>query len=140
MLWRWLARGVAAAHFGFLAYLVVGGFLARRRRRTLVLHAASAAWGALIVAAPVDCPLTALQNALRVRGGQPPLDTGFIQTYVAGRCYPVKRERAAQLAAAAVVLVSWASLVRNRRAAVPARQRPDAGHGEFPIADLAHSI
>jgi Protein of Unknown function (DUF2784) len=113
MVWRWLARGVAGAHFGFLGYLVVGGFLARRRRRTIVLHAAAAAWGVLIVALPIDCPLTAVQNALRARAGLPPLDAGFIQTYFAGRCYPAERERAAQLAAAAVVLASWVGLVRN---------------------------
>ena len=136
MIWRWLARGVAASHFGFLAYLVVGGFLARRRRRTIALHAASAAWGALIVAAPIDCPLTALQNALRVRGGLPPLDAGFIQTYVAGRCYPAQRERAAQLAAAAVVLASWAGLVRSRGTAAQALGQRGARNPELSIADL----
>jgi Protein of Unknown function (DUF2784) len=140
MVWRWLARGVAAAHFGFLAYLVVGGFLARRRRRTIALHAAAAVWGALIVAAPIDCPLTALQNRLRVRGGLPPLDTGFIQTYIAGRCYPAERERGAQLAAAAVVLASWVGLVRNRRTATPALGQRDTRHADLELAELSQPI
>jgi Protein of Unknown function (DUF2784) len=140
MAWRWLARGVAAAHFGFLGYLVVGGFLARRRQRTIALHAVAAAWGTLIVAAPIKCPLTALQNALRVRGGLPPLDTGFIQTYIAGRCYPADRERAAQLAAAAVVLASWAGLLRNRRSAARALRERDTGQADLALAELAQPI
>jgi Protein of Unknown function (DUF2784) len=140
MVWRWLARGAAAAHFGFLGYLVVGGFLARRRRRTIALHAAAAGWGALIVAAPIECPLTALQNELRVRGGLPPLDAGFIQSYIAGRCYPAKRERAAQLAAAAVVLTSWAGLIRNRHHAPQSLGQRDAGQADIALAELPQPV
>ncbi|MCV7085292.1 DUF2784 family protein [Mycolicibacter hiberniae] len=35
---------IVAAHLGFLGYVVVGGFLALRRPRTLWLHGVAVAW------------------------------------------------------------------------------------------------
>ncbi len=53
---------VAAAHFAFLIYLPVGGFLALRHRRTIWLHVAAVAWAAGSVTVHLWCPLTALDR------------------------------------------------------------------------------
>lgn len=113
--WRVLADVVVAVHYAFLLYLIVGGFLAVRWPRTIWLHLAAAVWGALIVTTQVPCPLTAVQNALRERGGLPPLHSGFIQNYVKGVLYPARLETLTQVLVALVVVVSWVVFVRRRR-------------------------
>lgn len=45
-------------HFAFIAYVLAGGFLALRWRRTMWLHVPAVIWGIGIAAKRVDCPLT----------------------------------------------------------------------------------
>ena len=106
-IWRWLADAVAATHLGYLAYLISGGFLAWRWRRSIGAHALAAAWATVIVTTSAPCPLTALQNALRERAGQAPLGASFIDTYVRGRFFPADRLGLVQTLVGALVLVSW---------------------------------
>lgn len=56
------------AHFAFMGYLVVGGFLALRWRRTFWLHVPTAVWGVAIITGHLDCPLTWLERWARVVG------------------------------------------------------------------------
>lgn len=120
--WRLFADGVALLHGAFLAYVVLGGLLALRHPRTLPLHAAAAAWGLLVVAASVRCPLTIVEDRFRVLGGEPPLPGGFIDRYVEGVLYPASLTPLVQALVAASVLGSWAVLLsrsRLRPAAAP---------------------
>jgi Protein of Unknown function (DUF2784) len=111
-----LADAVVVVHFGFLLFVVLGGFLAWRWEWVLWPHLAAAAWGAAIVLFGFNCPLTALENWLRGQDGRPELTGGFIDTYVQGVLYPARYVAEAQALAAAVVLVSWIGLyVRARR-------------------------
>ena len=99
---------VVAAHLGFIAYVLFGGLLACRFRRTLVLHVAAVGWAVLIVAAHLDCPLTALERSARASAGMAPLPpAGFIAHYLTGVVYPAGWEGAAQAAALALVAASW---------------------------------
>lgn len=114
--WHWAADGVVLVHYAFLVYVMVGGFLAWRWPWTIWLHALAAIWAVLIVTAHLDCPLTALQNALREQAGQPALRTGFIDTYVRGTFFPTHQRAAAQAALGVVVLASWVGFgIRQRR-------------------------
>lgn len=106
-LWRWGADTVVLVHYGFLAYLIVGGFLAWRWRRTIWLHLMAATWAVLIVVAHLECPLTALQNALRSRAGQARVSGGFIDTYVRGTFFPAHERYLAQAVVGVIVLASW---------------------------------
>ena len=82
------------AHFAFLCYLIVGGFLALRWRRTIWLHVPAALWGIAITAARVDCPLTSLERWSRAKAGMAPLPSdGFIATTSAG-CFTPPAGRA----------------------------------------------
>jgi hypothetical protein len=127
--YRLLATLILALHFGYLAYLVLGGFLAWRWPRTIGLHLAAAGWGATIVAAAllaegITCPLTYAENWSRRRAGDAPLSTGFIDRYLEGVVYPERYAVVAQALTAAAVLVSWVGYAlrwrrrRTRRAAV----------------------
>jgi hypothetical protein len=116
-----LAYAVAVVHFAFLAFVVLGGFVAWRWPWVIWAHLAAAGWGVLITVFSVNCPLTHAENELRARAGEPELAGGFIDTYVEGVIYPERYVNEAHALAAVLVLVSWLGLVvrRRRRAQQP---------------------
>ena len=125
---RLLADAAMVAHFAFLAYLVVGGFLAWRWPRTIWVHLAVAAYGFFNVLVGWDCPLTHVENWGRERAGETTLPaTGFIDHYIAGVVYPREHETLAQLVVAVVVLISWIGYIARRRRAAPVRRRTADG-------------
>ena len=123
--YRLLADAVAGLHYAYLAYLLVGGFVAWRWPRTIALHVFAAVWAVLVIATPVPCPLTAAQNALRERGGQPPLRDSFINTYIRGTFYPAAHDTETRVVVAGVVAASWIgfALRMRRRRNTRLRQR-----------------
>ena len=113
-IWRALADAVVGVHYAYMAYLVVGGFLAWRWRKTIWLHVAAVVWAVLIVVTKVPCPLTALQNHFRENAGQRPLSSSFINVYIRGTFYPADQQTLARVAIAVVVLGSWFGFLRLR--------------------------
>ena len=106
------------AHFGFLVFLALGGFLAWRFGWVLVPHVGAVVWAVLSVAG-VECPLTGWEDGLRRLGGEQGLPRGFVDTYLTGVVYPHEHLLAAQLLVAALVTGSWVGLaIRGRRAGV----------------------
>ncbi|MDJ0394948.1 DUF2784 domain-containing protein [Rhodococcus sp. G-MC3] len=117
MLYRALADVTVVVHLAFVAYVVVGGFLAWRYKRTIWLHACCAAWGFASIVVGIDCPLTALESWARVQGGGTALpSTGFIDLYLTGVIYPESALGAVTVLAACAVVVSWVgfALLRSR--------------------------
>lgn len=118
---RLLADAAMVAHFAFLAYLVLGGFLAWRWPRTIWVHLATAAYGFFNVLVGWACPLTHVENWGRERAGDATLAaTGFIDHYIAGVVYPQEHETLVQLLVALVVVVSWVGFAGRARARVRA--------------------
>ena len=108
--YRLLADAVMTLHFGFLGYVVLGGFLAWRWPWALLPHVVAAAWGLLIVLFPatVICPLTTWEDwARRAAGEQGLPPTGFIDHYLENVVYPERYTGLLQALAAVLVLVSW---------------------------------
>lgn len=106
-----------AVHFAFLGYLLVGGFLALRWRRTVWLHVLAVIWGVAITTGHLDCPLTWLERWARAKAGMPGLPPeGFIAHYITGVIYPASWVCAVQVVTFAMVAMSWALyLWRGRR-------------------------
>jgi hypothetical protein len=129
MVYRSLVVAVVGLHLVYLGYLVAGGYLAWRWPRSFSLHLVATGWGAFILVTAAPCPLTSLENALRTRGGQARLDTGFIDTYVTGVLYPAQDEGAVRVAVALVVAVSWTVLALRRPAAAGPSLIAHAGEG-----------
>ncbi|HZA12794.1 DUF2784 domain-containing protein [Mycobacterium sp.] len=97
-----------ALHFAFLAYLVVGGFLALRWRWTIWLHVPVVVWGVGIVMLRFDCPLTWLEQRARRGAGMRPLaPEGFIDHYITGVLYPANYVGVVQVVVFAIVVASW---------------------------------
>lgn len=66
-------------HFAFIAYVLAGGFLALRWRRTMWLHVPAVIWGIGIAAKRVDCPLTWVERWARTKAAMTPLSPdGFV--------------------------------------------------------------
>ncbi|GAB2919393.1 hypothetical protein GCM10027280_03040 [Micromonospora polyrhachis] len=114
--YRLLTTLILVLHFGFLVYLVVGGFLAWRWPRTGWLHVAAAGWGAAVVAAGLDCPLTYAEHWSRRRAGETGAMRGFIDRYVEGVLYPERYSEWVMALVAIVVVASWLGwwLLRRR--------------------------
>lgn len=110
-----LAKATMVAHFAFLAYLTLGGYLAWRERWrwTIWLHLAVVAWGVSIITIGQECPLTYVENWARREAGENDLPGGFINTYVTGIVYPRAYLTEVRVAVAVAVLVSWVGWVRR---------------------------
>ena len=105
-------------HVAFMAYVVAGGYLAWRWPRSVWAHLACAGWGLATIVFGLHCPLTFVENWARLRGGEPPLRTGFIDTYLTGVLYPDRAKTAVLCLVVLAVAVSWGGLalrVRSRR-------------------------
>ena len=120
---RILADLVVLVHFGFILFVVLGGFLAFRWRRVPWLHLPAAAWGTAIEVFGWICPLTPLENRLRRASGEAGYAGGFIEHYLIPVIYPAGLTREVQWTLAALVVgvngaVYWA-LWRRRRSPEP---------------------
>jgi hypothetical protein len=116
--WGWLVTVVLALHFGYIAYLIVGGFVAWRWPRAIWFHLAACVWGVLIVLSWVNCPLTWAEDRARRLAGQGPLTQGFVDRYLDNVIYPEQYVNVARALVAAMVAVSWLGayvLWRRRR-------------------------
>lgn len=123
MLFRVLADGVLVVHLAFVLFVALGGVLALRWPRVAWLHVPAACWGAYIELAGQICPLTPLENSLRLRGGEAGYSGGFIDHYITALIYPDGLTRTAQITLGIVVLVVnivlYAAVIRRQR-----RRRP----------------
>jgi len=127
MTFRLLADGVVLVHGAYLAYVVLGGLVALRWPRTFPVHVATVAWGVLVVAASVRCPLTVAEDWLRRRGGEVPAAGGFIDRYVEGVLYPARLTPLVQAVVGVLVLACWLTLLARRPVAAgpgPGTPRP----------------
>jgi hypothetical protein len=119
-----LVAVIVAVHFGFVAYLVLGGFVACRWPRTIVLHVAAVLWGLGSVVIGLNCPLTELERWARARAGLPGLPPeGFIAHYITGVLYPAGWVLPVEVVVSVVVLASWVLFAIGRRRRSPAGPR-----------------
>lgn len=116
---RVLVTLVVLVHMAFVVFVVAGGVLALRWPRVAWVHLPAALWGAMIALAGFLCPLTPLENWLRVRGGASAYDTGFLEHYLLPILYPAALTRDVQVATGIFVvlmnaLVYWRVLRETR--------------------------
>jgi len=88
VIWRALADGVIAIHLAFVAFVIFGGFLVWRWPRAAFAHLPALAWGVWVELSGQICPLTYLENRLRLLAGEAGYHGGFIRHYLLPILYP----------------------------------------------------
>ena len=88
MTYRVLADLVLLLHLAFVAFVVLGGFLALRWRRVAWVQLPAALWGAFVELSGGVCPLTPLENSLRRAAGESGYPGGFVEHYLLPVVYP----------------------------------------------------
>src|SRR5438477_12719207 len=95
MVYRALADCVVLVHAAFVAFVMLGGFLAWRWRAVVWAHVPAAVRGAAIEYAGWTCPLTPLENAPRARAGLAGYRGGAVEHYVIPLLQPAALTRPA---------------------------------------------
>jgi hypothetical protein len=104
MLYAAAAVLVLLVHLGFVLFVVFGAVLVLRRPRLMWLHLPAAAWGVYIELSGLGCPLTALENLLRLRAGMAGVEGSFVEHYLLWLLYPGALTRDIQFVLAGLVL------------------------------------
>jgi hypothetical protein len=104
MSYHLLADAALVIHFAFILFVILGGILIIWWPKVTWLHIPAAVWGALIEIAGWICPLTHLENWLRVKGGQTGYTGGFIEEYILPVIYPVGLTREIQITLGILVI------------------------------------
>ncbi len=129
-----LADVVVVFHLAFIAFVAVGGLLAWRWRGLVWLHVAAVAWAVGSVTLGYDCPLTPLEQRLRLSAGERGYAEGFVDHYIEGVIYPERYTSVLRSAIAMAVLVGWAGLALMHRR--PPRSAMEGGPGLEPDAEV----
>ena len=119
MMMRLAADAVLVAHLAFILFASFGALLALRWRWIPLLQLPAAAWGIFVEATGRICPLTFLENALRVRGGANGYGESFVEHYLLPVVYPAGLTPGIQVALAAVIAALnaaiYAAVLRRSR-------------------------
>ena len=110
MLFRIAADAVLFLHLAFIVFALFGAVLAVRWRWLPLIHLPAAAWGFFIEISGRVCPLTWVENDLRLRAGQAGYRESFIEHYLLNVIYPSGLTREVQFALAGVVLAVNAAI------------------------------
>jgi hypothetical protein len=89
---------VVVVHFAFILFAALGGLLVIRRHWLIWIHLPVAIWAATAMLTGWICPLTPLENALRIAAGTAPYAGGFIDQYIARIIYEPGLSRTSQIA------------------------------------------
>ena len=98
-----LADLVVLVHFLFVLFAVLGALLIIRWRKVLWLHLPAAVWAAWIEFSRKICPLTPLENWLRMKGGSGYAGV-FVGHYLMPILYPSGLTRKVQFILGGVVI------------------------------------
>jgi uncharacterized protein DUF2784 len=104
-IFRLLADGVVILHLTFVLFVLFGGLLTFWWPRISWLHLPAAAWGAAVEFGGWVCPLTPLEQWLRLEAGQSAYPSDFIEHYVLPVLYPAMLTHDKQIVLGTLVVV-----------------------------------
>jgi hypothetical protein len=99
-----LADIVVVIHIAFVFFSVFGALLLIRWRKIIWLHLPAAGWAAWIEFSGKICPLTPLENWLRLQAGDIGYSGDFIRYYLLPLLYPSRLTREVQIILGALVI------------------------------------
>lgn len=110
MLWRLAADALVLVHLAFILFVMLGGLLVWRWPRLCWLHVPAVAWGIMVEALHLTCPLTPWENQLRRAAGDAGYTGSFVEHYLLPVIYPAGLTPQIQLVLAALVVLFNASV------------------------------
>lgn len=121
MIYRIAADFVLMTHFAFIVLVVAGGLVVYRYAWFAWIHIPAASWGAFVELTGRICPLTTLENFLRIRAGQEGYVDSFVEHYIVPVIYPAGLTRHVQFLLAGLVIAAnviiYATILLRKRAA-----------------------
>jgi hypothetical protein len=124
---RLAADAILLIHALFVLFVLFGAALGAWWRWIPVVHLPAAAWGVFVELTGRVCPLTPLENSLRLRAGQSGYSDSFIEHYILDLMYPPGLTDQVQLTLAGIVVavnvVIYAWLIRRWRRGAPLHKR-----------------
>lgn len=119
MLARVGADAVVLLHLAFIVFVMLGGWLALRWTWVVWLHVPALIWGTTVELFGIVCPLTPLEQQLRVSAGEQGYAGGFVEHYVIPALYPASLTASVQIAlgvsVVAVNVFTYVIVLRRRR-------------------------
>lgn len=104
MFFRLAADFVLLLHLAFILFALLGAAMAVWWRWTPLVHLPVAAWALFVELTGRSCPLTYLENYLRIKAGLSGYAESFIEHYLLTIIYPAGLTREIQFALAGVVI------------------------------------
>ena len=105
MLQSVLANFILVIHLGFILFVVVGGLLVFRWPWAAFIHLPAVLWGVAIELGNWICPLTPMEQKLRLAAHESGYTGGFIEHYLIPLIYPDELTRDMQLGLGLFVLL-----------------------------------
>jgi hypothetical protein len=105
MLQSVLANFILVIHLGFILFVVVGGLLVFRWPWAAFIHLPAVLWGVAIELGNWICPLTPMEQKLRLAAHESGYTGGFIEHYLIPLIYPDELTRDIQLGLGLFVLL-----------------------------------
>ncbi|MHB8810411.1 MAG: DUF2784 domain-containing protein [Desulfobulbaceae bacterium] len=105
LLFQLAADGLVVMHLLFILFVISGGFLVLRNRKWAFVHLPAALWAATVEFTGWFCPLTPLENWLRLRGGGTRYPSSFVEHYLLPLLYPAELTRGLQITLGLAVIV-----------------------------------
>jgi Protein of Unknown function (DUF2784) len=91
-----LADAMVLVHFLFVIFVMFGALVVLRWPRALWVHAPALLWGLIVEFAGMPCPLTPLENRLRLLGGEAGYSEDFLSHWLLTVLYPASLTRELQ--------------------------------------------
>ncbi len=110
MPYRLIADLLVSLHLLFIVMVVLGGFLVLRWPKLAWLHVPVVIWGFLVELMGWICPLTPLEQKMRLAAGDGNYTGGFIEHYLEPLIYPGGMTASTRMTLAALVLVINAAI------------------------------
>jgi hypothetical protein len=104
MLQAFLADAVLVVHGLFIVFVLLGGLSVLWRGAMAWLHLPAVAWGVWVSWSGSYCPLTPIEQSLRLAAGQAGYEGGFIEHYLTAAIYPEGLTPDQQIVFAAIVV------------------------------------
>ena len=105
MFYRYAADAVLLLHLAFITFAVFGGLIAIWWRKIFFIHLPAAAWGVFVEFTGRVCPLTSLENTLRVKSGIAGYIESFVEHYLLRLIYPEDLTREIQYFLGTLVVI-----------------------------------